>query len=74
MAMNKITAIFIGCVIILGAHAYADDWRDSPLTSKTSDYWRKSPLSSKPSNHWIDSPLNSKDSRLRWDKKNLNLA
>jgi hypothetical protein len=48
--------------------AYGQDWRNSPLKSKTSNEWRNKSYTSKTSDSWRNSSLNSKNSRLRWNK------
>jgi hypothetical protein len=50
------------------ASAYAQDWRNSPLKSKTSNEWRNKSYTNKTSDSWRNSSLNSKNSRLRWNK------
>jgi hypothetical protein len=55
-------------LILILTSASAQDWRDSPLKSKTSNEWRNKSYTSKTSDSWRNSSLNSKNSRLRWNK------
>jgi hypothetical protein len=49
---------------------WKDRWRDSPLTSKTSNEWRKKPYVSKTTDSWRNLPQSARQSqsKLRWNK------
>jgi hypothetical protein len=52
------------------AQGWKDNWRNSPLTSKTSNKWRNKPYTTKTSNSWRNSPLSARksESKLRWNR------
>jgi hypothetical protein len=56
--------------ILFFSLAHAQDWRESPLTSTTSDHWRSLPYTGTTSEQWRNSSLSSKysESKLRWNK------
>jgi hypothetical protein len=66
--VNKYAIIGLISSVLVFTSAYAQDWRNSPLKSKTSNEWRKKPYASGTSDSWRKSPLNSNDSQLRWNK------
>ena len=66
--LHKYAIIGLISSVLVFTPAYAQDWRNSPLKSKTSNEWRKKPYTSGTSNSWRKSPLNSNDSQLRWNK------
>jgi hypothetical protein len=51
------------------AQDWKDNWRNSPLTSKTSNEWRNKPYTTMPSDSWRNSPLSARQSqsKLRWN-------
>ena len=66
--INKYALIGMISSFLIVTSVYAQDWRNSPLKSKTSNEWRKKPYTSKTSDSWRKSKLNSNDSKLRWNK------
>ena len=73
--MLKKSIIALSSLTLICASAYAqsweDNWRNSPLTSKTSNEWRNKPYTTMPSDSWRNSPLSARQSqsKLRWNTR-----
>jgi len=67
--ISKYAIIGLTSLVLIVTAAYAQEWRNSPVKSKTSNECRKKPYTEKTSNSWRKSPLNSNDSQLRWNPK-----
>jgi len=71
---STIIIAFSSLALIFTSAAYAqgwkDNWRNSPLTTKTSNEWRNKPYITKTSDSWRNSPLSAKqaESKLRWSR------
>ncbi len=72
--IKKSIIIALSALYLICTSAYAqgwkDGWRNSPLTSKTSNEWRHKPYTTKPSDSWRSSPFSARqsESNLRWNK------
>jgi hypothetical protein len=75
--LNKKIILALSSLALICTSAYAGDpsiwkdrWRDSPLTSKTSNEWRKKPYVSKTTDSWRNLPQSARqsESKLRWNK------
>ena len=72
--IKKAIMIALSALSLICTSAYAqgwkDGWRNSPLTSKTSNEWRHKPYTTKPSDSWRSSPYSARqsESKLRWNK------
>ncbi|MEJ2286588.1 MAG: hypothetical protein P8X85_23680 [Desulfobacterales bacterium] len=72
--IKKSIIIGLSALSLICTSAYAqgwkDGWRNSPLTSKTSNEWRHKPYTTKPSDSWRSSPFSARqsESKLRWNK------
>jgi hypothetical protein len=72
--INKYALIALSSLALICTSAYAEDWKDrwrnSPLTSKTSNEWRKKPYVSKTTDSWRNLPQSAlqSQSKLRWNK------
>ena len=73
--INKSTIIVtLSSLALICTSAYAqgwkDNWRNSPLTTKTSNEWRNKPYTTKTSDSWRNSPLSARqaESKLRWSR------
>ena len=72
--IKKSIIIALSALSLIYTSAYAqgwkDGWRNSPLTSTTSNEWRHKPYTTKPSDSWRSSPFSARqsESNLRWNK------
>jgi len=75
--LNKTIILAISSLALICTSAYAKDpsiwkdrWRDSPLTSKTSNGWRKKPYVTTTTDNWRNLPQSARQSqsKLRWNK------
>jgi hypothetical protein len=75
--LNKTIILAISSLALICTSAYAKDpsiwkdrWRDSPLTSKTSNGWRKKPYVTTTTDNWRNFPQSARQSqsKLRWNK------
>ena len=72
--LNKKIILALSSLALICTSAYAEDWKDrwrnSPLTSKTSNEWRKKPYVSKTTDSWRNLPQSARQSqsKLRWNK------
>jgi hypothetical protein len=66
--VHKYAIIGLISSVLIFPSAHAQDWRNSPLKSKTSNEWRKKPYTTGTSDKWRKSGLHSNDSQLRWNK------
>jgi hypothetical protein len=66
IAFSSLALIFTSAY----AQGWKDNWRNSPLTTKTSNEWRNKPYTTKTSDSWRNSPLSAKqaESKLRWSR------
>jgi len=74
--INKSTIfIALSSLALICTSAYAqgwkDNWRNSPLTTKTSNEWRNKSYITKTSDRWRNSPLSARQSqsKLRWNTR-----
>jgi len=73
MIKKSTIIIALSALSLICTSAYAidwkDNWRNSPLTTTTSNYWRHLPYTTKNSNSWRSSPLSARqsESKLRWN-------
>ena len=66
IAFSSLALIFTSAY----AQGWKDNWRNSPLTTKTSNEWRNKPYTTKTSDSWRNSPLSARqsESKLRWSR------
>jgi hypothetical protein len=64
-----LSALSLICTLAY-AQGWKDNWRNSPLTTTTSNEWRNKPYTTKTSNSWRNSPLSARqsESQLRWNR------
>jgi hypothetical protein len=74
MIKNSTIIVTLSSLALICTSAFAQDWKDnwrnSPLTTKTSNEWRNRPNTTKTSDSWRNSPLSARqfESKLRWNK------
>ena len=75
--LNKKIILALSSLALICTSVYAGDpsiwkdrWRDSPLTSKTSNEWRKKPYVTKTTDSWRKLPQSARQSqsKLRWNR------
>ena len=72
--LNKKIILALCSLAFICTSAYAENWKDrwrnSPLTSKTSNEWRKKPYVTKTTDNWRNLPQSARQSqsKLRWNR------